>query len=318
MNIGILTSGGDAPGMNAAIRAIVRRALADGHAVWGIERGFDGLVNGYLRSMDISSVADILMKGGTILRTSRFPAFKDIAHRALALQQLKTWAIDGLIIMGGNGTLAGALQLTNDGVPVVGIPISIDNDIAGTDYSIGFDTALNNIIGSMDKIRDTASAHDRIFVIEVMGNQNGTLAVAAGLAAGAEAIIVPERVPDYDFIAQRLKETKSRGKRHSFIVVAEGAGSAIQVSSEVAERTGYEARWVVLGHTQRGGPPTAYDRIMASLYADRALQALSDGDYGTMVGITGNDVMIQSLSAVVGKTKQPPWKWLDLAAMLGR
>lgn len=316
MNFAILTSGGDAPGMNAAIRSFVRRGLADGHKMWGIPRGFDGLVHGKPEKLTRASVADILMTGGTILRTSRFTEFHQPAVRMRAVEALSRF--DGLAVIGGNGSLAGAYALSQLGVPVVGIPASIDNDIPQTDYSIGFDTAMNNIVASIDKIRDTASAHERIFVVEVMGNRCGALAIASGLACGAEAIITPERVPDWDAIAKRLRSTYARGKRHSFIIVAEGAGDAPSVAVDLGRRTDHEAKWVVLGHTQRGGPPSAQDRIRAALFASEAVQLLASGRSGVMVGWIKSELCTVPLATVVSTVSTPPLPWQDLAELLAR
>ena len=318
MNLAILTSGGDAPGMNAAIRAFVRRGLADGHKIWGIPRGFEGLVHGKPMRLTAASVANILMTGGTILRTSRFTAFHQSMVRSRAAESLTRWHLDGLAIIGGNGSLAGARALSQIGVPVIGIPASIDNDIAGTDYSIGFDTAMNNIVASIDKIRDTASAHERIFVVQVMGNRCGTLAIASGLACGAEAIIIPERVTNWDAIARRLRATYARGKRHSFIIVAEGAGDAPSVALDIGQRTGHEAKWVVLGHTQRGGPPSALDRIRAALFASHAVELLTSGRHGLITGWKNSVVQAAPLSDVVDGFTRPPLLWQDLAEILAR
>ncbi len=318
MNLAILTSGGDAPGMNAAIRAFVRRTLADEHGVWGIERGFEGLVHGNPVPLTATSVANILMTGGTILRTSRFTDFHQLATQVRAIESLHKWGIDGLVVMGGNGSLCGAYRLGQAGVPVVGIPASIDNDIAKTDYAIGFDTAVNNIVASIDKIRDTASAHERIFVVQVMGNHSGALAIAAGLACGAEAIMIPERTTRLDLIEKRLRETYARGKKHSFIVVAEGAGDAQQVAQELAVRTGQEAKWVVLGHTQRGGPPSAHDRIMAALFASKAVELLTKRQTNTMVALHRGSVQAVPLPNVIQSKKKSPLKWQDLAEILAR
>lgn len=318
MKLAILTSGGDAPGMNAAIRAFVRRGLADGHTIWGIERGFEGLIQGNPRNLTATSVADILMTGGTVLRTSRFVDFHQPEVRARAAVSLNAWQIAGLVVMGGNGSLAGAHQLGRAGISVVGIPASIDNDVPKTDDTIGFDTAVNNIVASIDKIRDTASAHERIFVVQVMGNHSGALAIAAGLGCGAEAILIPERPADFDAIERRLRETYARGKRHSFIVVAEGAGDAQKVAQELASRTGHEAKWVVLGHTQRGGPPSAHDRILAALFASRAVDLLTGGTSGRMIATHQGAITDVPLSDVISGPKQPPLEWQDLAETLAR
>lgn len=318
MNFGILTSGGDAPGMNAAIRAFVRLAVSQGHTVLGIERGFEGLTLGVARPLEMSSVADILMMGGTMLRTSRYPAFRDAVVREQAWSHWQEWQLDGLVVLGGNGSLAGAAVLAASGLAVVGIPSSIDADIPGTEYSLGFDTAVNTITSSIDKIRDTASAHERIFVVEVMGNKSGQLAAAAGLAGGAEAVIVPEIAPDFPAIAERLHQTRARGKRHSFLVVAEGAGAATDIAQHMERLTGYEVKTVVLGHTQRGGPPTAHDRIMAALYSERALEALLDGRHGMMVGLKHGELTLLPLRTTVEDVGTPRVDWMALAELLGR
>lgn len=318
MNFAILTSGGDAPGMNAAIRAFVRRGIALGHHVWGIPRGFDGLVHGEPVPLHAASVANILMTGGTILRTSRFRDFTRQAVQEQALQRMTAHHIDGLAVMGGNGSLAGAVQLSGLGFPTVAIPASIDNDMPGTDYSLGFDTAMNNIVGSVDKIRDTASAHERIFVVEVMGNRSGHLAIAAGLACGAEAVIIPERPTDYGHIASQLQATFARGKKHSFIIVAEGAGDARSTAEALAQLTGHEAKWVVLGHIQRGGPPTAQDRVMAALLASKVMELLDQGQHGRMAALRDGSVTDLSFEEAAHRTVPTPMNWLSLAEILAR
>ncbi len=318
MRWGILTSGGDAPGMNAAIRAFVRLAIGEGDEVLGIERGFEGLAEGLGHPLIVSSVADILMTGGTVLRTSRFRAFQDGPTRDQALIHAVEWGLSGIVVLGGNGSLTGALRLAEAGLVTVGIPSSIDGDIPGTGYSLGFDTAVNNITASMDKIRDTATAHERIFVVEVMGNRSGHLAVAAGLAGGAEAIIVPEIRPDFGAIAARLDETYARGKRHSFLVVAEGAGRAGDVAEIIGELTGHEVKTVVLGHTQRGGPPTAQDRIMAALFAEEALKALKEGTGPVMTAFKGGTVTRVPLADISEPDAGLSVAWRALAERLAR
>ncbi|MDA8195245.1 MAG: ATP-dependent 6-phosphofructokinase [Thermaerobacter sp.] len=316
MQWAILTSGGDAPGMNAAIRAFVRRGLLDHHTIWGIPRGFEGIARGCRRELQTGSVADIIMTGGTMLHTSRFAEFQDKQVQSQALRQLRDWNLDGLVVLGGNGSLRGAYALSEAGFPTIGIPTSIDNDIYGTDYSIGYDTAMNNIIQSVDKIRDTASAHERIFVVEVMGNQSGALALGAGLAAGAEAVVIPERPPNFEHILERLRSTQARGKKHSFIIVAEGAGRAEQVAAHLAQGTGFEVRWAVLGHTQRGGPPTARDRILGSWLGAEAVTILSQGRSGVMIGVQGERVCITPLSEVVQHERPVDFAAKGLIGML--
>nr|WP_275107353.1 ATP-dependent 6-phosphofructokinase [Sulfobacillus harzensis] len=313
-----MTSGGDAPGMNAAIRAFVRLAIGEGDEVLGIERGFEGMAEGLARLLTVSSVADILMRGGTMLRTSRYRAFEDPSTRERAFEWARQQQLAGLVVLGGNGSLAGAVHIAERGLPVVGIPSSIDGDVPGTDYTLGFDTAVNNITASMDKIRDTASAHERIFVVEVMGNRSGQLAVAAGLAGGAEAVIVPEIAPDYHAIARRLDETYARGKRHSFLVVAEGAARAADVAEEMRSLTGHEVKTVVLGHTQRGGPPSAHDRIMAALFAEEALRCLRDGNPSAMMALSKSQVVAVPLDVVSRQQAGLNVGWMALAERLAR
>lgn len=318
MRWGILTSGGDAPGMNAAIRAFVRLAIGQGDQVLGIERGFEGMVEGLGHPLAVSSVADILMTGGTVLRTSRYRAFEGGPARERALAHARAWGLSGVAVLGGNGSLTGALRLAQAGLATVGIPSSIDGDIPGTDYTLGFDTAVNNITASMDKIRDTATAHERIFVVEVMGNRSGHLAIAAGLAGGAEAIIVPEIRADFSAIAARLHETYARGKRHSFLVVAEGAGRASDVAETIGKLTGHEVKTVVLGHTQRGGPPTARDRIMAALFAEEALKALKENAGSVMTALQGGTVTRVPLAAILHPDAGLSVAWRALAERLAR
>ncbi len=318
MRYGLLTSGGDAPGMNAAIRSVVRSLIAQDHEPWGIVRGYEGLVAGWGGPLDRSSVADILMTGGTILRTARYPEFQELDVQERALARIREWGLDGVIVIGGNGSLKGALALFELGVPVVAIPASIDNDIAGTEWSLGFDTAVNNVAQSIDKIRDTASAHERVFVVEVMGNTNGNLAAVSGLAAGAEAVIIPERPIDYEAIAERLKETQRRGKKHSFIIVAEGAQHAHHVAQTIRDLTQFDVRWAVLGHTQRGGPASARDRILGALYGHHAVQSLIAGEAGVMVGEVNGRIVRTPLRDVVRSHAQVLDQWALLAECLAR
>ena len=289
--IAVLTSGGDAPGMNAAIRAVVRTTIYHGHEVVGVKRGFAGLIDGDFIKLNLGSVADIIQRGGTVLYTARSDEFATIEGRKEALASIEAHKVDGLIVIGGDGSLRGARDLCDLGVPVIGVPATIDNDIYGTDLTIGFDTAVNTALDAINRIRDTATSHERIFLIEVMGRHSGWLALEAGLAGGAESILVPETPVDYEKIVKRLKRGLDRGKKHSIILVAEGVGSAYDVKNKIQELVNYDIRVTVLGHTLRGGTPSAMDRIISSKMAAFAVNLLLDGKSKLMVGMVGNNVV---------------------------
>lgn len=289
--IAVLTSGGDAPGMNPAIRAVVRRGIYQGLSVFGVEHGYDGLMNGNFIPMDLGSVGDIIHRGGTILRSARSEEFKTPEGQQKALKKMREAEIDGLIVIGGDGSFRGAGKLTELGFPTIGIPGTIDNDIAGTDYTIGFDTAVNTVVEAIDKIRDTASSHERTYIIEVMGRDAGDIALWAGLCVGAESIIIPEAETDMDDVITRLEHGNRRGKKHSIIVVAEGVCSGSEIAKIIQERTGLETRVTVLGHLQRGGSPSAYDRMMASQMGAKAVDLLIEGLKGVMVGLKGGQLV---------------------------
>lgn len=314
--IGVLTSGGDAPGMNAAIRAVVRQSIYMGYKVRGIRRGFAGLFARRVVRLELSSVADIIKMGGTILRTARAQEMLQADGIAKAASVLTSLGIDGLVVIGGDGSLRAALALHRAGVSVVGIPASIDNDIAGIDAAIGFDTAVNTVVEAMDRLRDTASAHERVFVLEVMGRDSGAIALAAGLAGGAEAILIPEVPADFDQIAQRLKRSRARGKRHSLVVVAEGAGGAGPVATALQTLTGFDIRVTILGHLQRGGSPTALDRILAGRLGTHAVAVLERGDSGVMVGLQGGQPVELDLADVVSTPRLPDLALAALAEVL--
>ncbi|HET7578382.1 MAG TPA: 6-phosphofructokinase [Bacillales bacterium] len=286
--IGVLTSGGDSPGMNAAIRAVVRKAIYHDIEVFGIYYGYAGLISGNIKKLEIGSVGDIIHRGGTMLYTARCEEFKTPEGRAKAIEQLNRFGIEALVVIGGDGSFQGAGKLTEKGFPTIGIPGTIDNDIAGTDYTIGFDTALNTVIDAIDKIRDTATSHERTYVVEVMGRDAGDIALWSGLADGAESILIPEASYDMDQIVGRLKRGHVRGKKHSIIIVAEGVGSGVDIARQIKEETNLETRVTVLGHIQRGGSPTAYDRVLASRLGARAVELLLEGAEGRMVGIKNN------------------------------
>ncbi len=302
--IGVLTSGGDAPGMNAAIRAVVRKAIFHGMEIYGVFYGYQGLMNGNIKKMELGSVGDIIHRGGTSLYSARCDEFKTIDGQKKAIEELKKHDINGLVVIGGDGSLRGAKSLSDLGLPCIGVPATIDNDIAGIDCTIGFDTALNTVIEAIDKIRDTATSHERTFVIEVMGRNAGDLAMYAGLAAGAESIIIPERKDDFDSVVHRLKRGLERGKKHSIIILAEGVGEGFQYGKKIEEATSYETRVTVLGHIQRGGSPTAQDRVLASRLGAKAVDLIINGEAGKIVGLQNNQLVAQDIDEVLAKKHQ--------------
>ncbi|MEM3063169.1 MAG: 6-phosphofructokinase [Nitrososphaerota archaeon] len=288
--IGILTSGGDAPGMNPAIRAVVRTAIAEYNLeVIGFYRGYLGLIEGQSVRLDLSSVSGILNRGGTILKTARCEEFKTEAGQKKAVEQISKLNLDGLIIIGGNGTAHGAYLLANKwGVPVVQIPSTIDNDVAGTDFTIGFHTAVATATEAIDKLRDTASSIERLFIVEVMGRDSGHIALHTGLACGAEAILIPEIEWSIEEVCNVLKAGEKRGKTSSIIVVAEGVGSAVEIAKKIKDLINYDTRVAVIGHLQRGGEPTPIDRILASKLGAKAVEVLYEGKKNILVGIESN------------------------------
>ncbi|UOY94283.1 6-phosphofructokinase [Ectobacillus sp. JY-23] len=289
--IGVLTSGGDSPGMNAAVRAVVRKAIYHDLEVYGIYHGYSGLIAGQIEKLELGSVGDIIHRGGTKLYSARCPEFKTLEGQMKGIEQLKKFGIEGLVVIGGDGSYQGAKKLTEHGYPCVGVPGTIDNDIPGTDFTIGFDTALNTVIDAIDKIRDTATSHERTYVIEVMGRHAGDIALWAGLAGGAETILVPEADYDMEDVIARLKRGHERGKKHSIIIVAEGVGSAVDFSKKLEAATDLETRVTVLGHVQRGGSPSATDRVLASRLGARAVELLMEGKGGRCVGIQNNKIV---------------------------
>ncbi|MDE5412327.1 MAG: 6-phosphofructokinase [Bacillaceae bacterium] len=297
--IGVLTSGGDSPGMNAAIRAVVRKAIFHGLEVYGIYGGYSGLITGEIKKLEIGSVGDIIHRGGTMLHTARCEEFKTEAGQKKAIEQLNKFGIEGLVVIGGDGSYRGAQKLTEHGFPTIGVPGTIDNDIPGTDFTIGFDTALNTIIDAIDKIRDTATSHERTYVVEVMGRDAGDLALCAGLSGGAESIIIPEAPYEMEQIVSRLKRGHQRGKKHSIIIVAEGVGSGIEIGKKIQEETSLETRVTVLGHIQRGGSPTAADRVLASRLGAKAVELLLEGQAGRTVGIENNKLVHHDINEIL-------------------
>jgi len=294
--IGVFTSGGDAPGMNACIRAVVRGAVYHGIEVYGIRRGYSGMIAGDVYKMESHSVSNIVQRGGTILKSARSKEFITPEGRKKAYDNLMEHGIEGLVAIGGNGTFTGAMIFGNEyGIPTVGAPGTIDNDLYGTDYTIGFDTAVNTALDAIDRIRDTASSHDRIFFIEVMGRDSGYIAVQSGIAGGAELVMVPEVLTPISEVVETLKQGWSRSKSSSIIVVAEGdgEGSALEVAEKIKSQVDENAdiRVTTLGHTQRGGPPSAYDRILASRLGLGALEGLLAGEKNVMAGIINNELV---------------------------
>src|SRR5690625_3606561 len=299
--LAVLTSGGDAPGMNAAVRAVVRKAIYHDIEIVGIKYGFYGLMNNKMEKMELGSVGDIIQRGGTALYSARSDEFLTDEGQEKAIENLREQHIDGLIVIGGDGSFRGAQALVEKGFPSVCVPATIDNDIAGTDVTIGFDTALNTIIDAIDKIRDTATSHERTYVIEVMGRDAGDLALWSGLADGAESILIPEKKADLNDVITRLKKGMDRGKKHSIIVLAEGVGSGIEYGEKIKEAINLETRVTVLGHIQRGGSPTAADRVLASRLGAKAVDLLLEGKKGRMVGLYNNELLDFSIEKILAE-----------------
>ncbi len=292
-NIGVYTSGGDSPGMNSAIRAVVRTALYYNLEVTGIRRGYAGMISGDLFPMDRRSVANIVQRGGTILKTARSEEFRTPEGRQQAYKQLKRYGVDALVGIGGDGTFTGAKTFSNEfGIPIVGLPGTIDNDLQGTDFTIGYDTAINTVVEAVDKIRDTAESHDRLFIVEVMGRDSGLIALRTGIASGAEAILIPETKTNLEALYQRLEQGR-RDKSSKILIVAEGeeAGGAFEIGRLVKEKyPNYDTRVSVLGHMQRGGHPTCMDRVLASRVGVAAVEALLNGHSHEMIGIINHQI----------------------------
>ena len=315
--IGILTSGGDCSGMNAAIRSVVRTALNFGVEVIGFRKGYQGLISNDHMIMDTRSVAGILQKGGTILHTARCAEFKTDAGRKTAMDKLTGLGIEGLIIVGGDGSLKGAMALDRLGIPVIGIPASIDNDIPRTDMSLGVDTAMNNIVYAVDCIKDTASSHGRAFVVEVMGRNCGYLASMGAIAVGAEFALVPEAPFDIADICDRLHARYAEGRSNAIIIVAEGAAKAEEIAGKIKDTIGFETRVTVLGHYQRGGAPSVFDRLLGSRFGKKAVEMLTSGERGKMVGLSGRSIIAVPLEEVVTGTRTPDAEMLRMAEVLG-
>jgi 6-phosphofructokinase 1 len=318
--IAVLSSGGDAPGINPCIRATVRKALDMGMEVIGIQEGFDGLVRGEMIPLAARDVGGILSRGGTFLRTARCPEFHDKKVQIKGIRELHESDIDGLIVIGGDGSMRGAHAIAQHDFPVIGVPASIDNDIWGTDMSIGVDSAVNTTMDAVDKLRDTASSHGRAFLVETMGRNCGYLAIAAGLVCGAEMILIPEVESNLDELTQHVDDAYARGKSHCIILVAEGAALKVwDVEKHLKEHEiGFETRVTILGHVPRGGSPTAFDRMLATRLGVEAATVLMGGATDVMIGLSGRDMVSVPLSDVITKSRKPNLELFELAKILAK
>ncbi len=318
--IAVLTSGGDAPGMNAAVRAVVRSVIARGWRAYGVCRGFAGLMAGDLSELGARDVGGIIQQGGTVLGSSRIAEFKDDEGQRRALARLAEAGVDGLVVIGGNGSQTGARALFARGFPVVGVASTIDNDLYGTDITLGVDTALNVALEAIDRLKTTASAHQRAFLVEVMGRDSGYLALMSGIAGGAESIVLPERPCDPEDVARDLRSAYDRGKPHALVVVAEGARYNATALADYFQahrgRLGFELRLTILGHVQRGGAPGVFDRLLGTRLGAAAVEQLARGEAGVLVGLQGRDVLPTPLAEVAGRKKELDLGLLDLAAMM--
>jgi 6-phosphofructokinase 1 len=318
--IGVLTSGGDAPGMNPCLRAVVRTAQFENVDVVGIQEGFDGLLRGERRRLTARDVGGIMQRGGTILQTARSNEFRERKGRVRALRELNEAGIEGLVVIGGDGSMYGAYELSQMGFAVVGVPASIDNDIWGTNMSLGVDTALNTIMEAVDKLRDTASSHQRAFLIQTMGRNCGYLALMAGIICGAEVILIPERDTSLDEVADAVEDAYARGKTHAIIIAAEGNSLAPQDVVDHLEglEVGFKTRLTILGHIQRGGRPSAFDRLLATRMGVRAVETLLGGEPNVMVGLDGRRISTTPLSEVVSRQREANIEYFEMARMLAR
>lgn len=316
--IAVMTSGGDSPGMNAAIRAVVRVAIHEGVEVWGIYNGYAGMYEDQMVKLDSRSVGDILHRGGTFLGTARCESFRTVEGRQKAAENLRRHGIEGLIVIGGDGSMTGAQLLSEMGIAVVGLPGTIDNDIWGTDYTIGFDTATNTVVDAINKLRDTASSHGRVIVLEAMGRNSGWIAMTAGLAGGAEHILIPEMSVNLDELCKELTISQKAGKKYSVVVVAEGAGSAVEIGKKIVAETGLETRVSVLGHIQRGGSPSVFDRILASSLGESAVLALISGISNVMFGSRNGVVVSVDLADAIGHKRTIDPSMFRLANLLAK
>lgn len=317
--IGVYTSGGDAPGMNAAIRSAVRVGISKGYEMYGVYSGYQGMLDNQISPLQLRDMANIIQRGGTILKTGRCPEFTKIESRVKAVENLRKIGIDALVCIGGDGSFTGANLLWKEHqFPIIGIPGTIDNDIDGTDRTIGFDTAVNTALDAIDKIRDTAASHDRLFIVEVMGRNSGFIAAHVGLAGGAEDIFTPDANTTVDKAADRIKDSLSRGKKSSIIITAEGQkpGRAYDLADSIRKKTGMDAKVCILGHQQRGGAPTASDRILASRMASAAIELLTQGVCDVMIGSDGDRLVQVPLEVSIQHQKKTPMEFIGLANIL--
>ena len=313
-SLAVLTSGGDAPGMNAAVRAVVRAGIYNGFKVYGVYKGYNGLLNGDVKEMNLRSVSDILSRGGTILYTARSKKFMQPEYQQQAADFCRSLDIEGLVVVGGDGSFRGARALSNLGIPCVALPGTLDNDIACSDYTIGFDTAMNTAVEMIDKIRDTAQSHDRCSVVEVMGRHCGDIALQTGIAVGATSIIVPE-VP-YDVerdVISRIYEQKDTGKKHFIVIVAEGVGGVQDISNYIQNRTGIETRATILGHVQRGGSPTLRDRLMATNMGVAAVELLTKGIGNRVIASHGGEIVDYDITEALDMPREFDNRLYDVA-----
>ncbi|WP_225744200.1 6-phosphofructokinase [Marinilactibacillus sp. Marseille-P9653] len=304
--IGVLTSGGDSPGMNAAVRAVVRKALYEGMEVYGINYGYAGLVAGDIRKLTRRDVGDIIQRGGTFLYSARYPQFATEEGQLKGIEQLNRFGIEGLVVIGGDGSYRGAYALTKHGYPCIGLPGTIDNDIPGTDYTIGFDTTINTVLDALDRIRDTATSHVRTFVIEVMGRDAGDIALWAGIASGAEQIIIPEMGFDLTAVADNIREGREKGKKHTIIVLAEGVMDGKEFAEKLDAIDNFHVRVTVLGHVQRGGSPTARDRVLASRFGASAVEYLKEDRGGLALGLINEQIVAHDIVDTLDNMKHKP------------
>ena len=318
--LAVLTAGGDAPGMNAAVRAVTRAALGQGVRVLGVQRAYEGMAAGSIRELGARDVGGIIQRGGTVLQTARFPAFAKEEVRRTALAKMKEAGAEALVAIGGDGTMRGALALHKMGLPVIGIPASIDNDVYGTDISIGVDTALNTIIEAIDKLRDTASSHQRAFIVETMGRNCGHLALMSGIISGAEMTLIPEQDVSPEEVAQAVRDAYARGKSHAIVVVSEGAKvPAIALKEKLnAMNLDVDLRVTVLGHVQRGGAPSAWDRLIAARFGVNAVERLLAGESGVMVGLRAREIVATGLAEVASRKRETDLEYYRMAMMLAK
>ena len=314
--IAVMTSGGDAPGMNAAIRAVVRSGLHYGIEVYGVNYGYKGLCEGDIKKLDRFDVTRIISRGGTILGSARFPEFAQREVRQKAIDQLNKIGIDGLVVIGGDGTYRGAQALSEMGFPTIGLPGTIDNDISSTDYTIGFFTALQTVVDSIDKLRDTSMSHKRCSVVEVMGRHCGDLALYAGIAAGSEFLVTPESGFDKELLINAIHNSNKIGRRHAIVVVTEHMLNVVDLAEEIEEKTGFETRVTVLGHVQRGGDPAAFDRVLATEMGEYAVDLLMNGKSGRAVGLKGMEYVDYDINFALNKKREIPNKRYGLVGRI--